>query len=63
MTMRQVIAGSGQRIVNGVRVGDRASVYWVKTPTDPKARPLRCTDNMFLMDGKWRSTQSSCGAE
>lgn len=59
----QRIAGDSQEILNGLRKGDKASLYWIKKFKDPKVRNSRCTDNMVLLDGKWRSTLQSCGTE
>ncbi len=59
----QRLAGDSQQIVNGLRNGDKASVYWVKKWKDTKVRNSRCTDSIVLVDGKWRSTLSNCAAE
>jgi len=63
LAMIQSMAGDGQQIVNGLRTGDKAKLYWVKKSKDPKQRNQRCTDEMVLLEGKWRSTQSACAAE
>lgn len=59
----QSSAGDSQQIVNGLRKGDKASVYWMKKWRDPKVRNLRCTDSMILSTGTWQSSQSNCQAE
>jgi hypothetical protein len=59
----QRLAGDSQQIVNGLRNGDKASVYWVKKWKDTKVRNSRCTDSMVLLEGKWRSSLSSCATE
>ena len=63
LTLLQANAGDGQRVVNGLRSGDHASVYWVKTYGNPKIRNLRCSDDMAFLNGIWRSMESNCAVE
>lgn len=63
MAALQSNAGDGQQVVNGLRIRDRASVYWIKKDKNPKIRNMRCTDTMAFLSGTWRSLKSDCAAE
>jgi hypothetical protein len=63
MALLQSNAGDSQQIVNGLRTGDQASVYWVKKYNNSKIRTTRCTDTMKLAAGTWRSVESNCWTE
>jgi hypothetical protein len=38
-------------------------VYWVKNWNATDARNMCCTESMVLIEGTWRTSLSSCGAE
>lgn len=63
MALLKSNAGDSQQVLNGLRSGDKATVYWVKKHDNAKVRNMRCTDTMILMDGRWRSMESNCAVE
>lgn len=63
LDMMQRMVPDHPKIVSGLRNGDRARVYWVKNWDDSASRNMRCTDGMVLIDGTWRTSESSCAAE
>lgn len=63
LDMMQRMVPDHPRIVSGLRNGDKASVYWVKNWNATDARNMCCTESMVLIEGTWRTSLSSCGAE
>jgi len=54
---------TAERIKGRAVSGDKATVFWLEQWNDPKVRDSHCTDTMILLDGKWRTSMSSCGGD
>lgn len=61
LTMLKNMTSPQSKIFGGLQKGNLARIYWVKQ--FPKSLHMRCIDELELIDGKWRSTNSTCQAE
>ncbi len=60
LTMLKNMTPPQSKIFGGLQKGNHARIYWVKQ--FPKSLHMRCIDELELIDGKWRSTTSTCEA-